>query len=229
MSEAAVLAASAFWIGLLTAISPCPLATNIAAVSFVSYRIENRLAVLLSGAFYTLGRSLTYIVLSVLIVQALVNVPVLSDWLLRHMNKVLGLLLILTGMVLLDLLPLRLPGFAPSEKVLGRLDRAGLIGSLGLGVVFALAFCPVSAALFFGGLVPLAIKAESSVGLPLVYGIGTALPVLAFAGLVAASSSLVERYYRNTAYLGEITKKVTGAVLIAVGVYLTLKYVFEVL
>jgi cytochrome c biogenesis protein CcdA len=227
--ETLAMAGSAFWIGLLTAISPCPLATNIAAVSFVSYRIQHKPTVLLSGALYTLGRSLTYIALSVLIVQALVNVPVLSDWLQRHMNKVLGLLLILTGMVLAELLPLRLPGFSPSEKLQSRLDRAGLAGSLGLGALFALAFCPVSAALFFGSLVPLAVKAESSVGLPLIYGVGTGLPVLVFAMLVAAGSTLADRYYRNTARLGEIAKKVTGVILIGVGVYLTLKYVFEII
>jgi cytochrome c biogenesis protein CcdA len=223
------MAGSAFWIGLLTAISPCPLATNIAAVSLVSYRVEHRPTVLLSGALYTLGRSLTYIALSVLVVRALVNVPVLSDWLQRHMNKLLGILLVLAGMVLAELLPLPLPAFAPSEKLQERLDRAGLAGSLGLGALFALAFCPVSAALFFGSLVPLAIKAQSSVGLPLVYGVGTGLPVLVFAGLAAAGSTLADRYYRDTARLGRIAKKVTGAIFIGVGAYLSLKYVFGII
>jgi cytochrome c biogenesis protein CcdA len=228
MQEFAWPVAGAFWIGILTAISPCPLATNIAAVSFVSYRIENKLILLASGLLYTIGRSLTYIVISFLVVEALVNVPLLSDFLQRHINKVLGIVLILVGMVLLELIPLPVPRFAPSEKTQTRLDRAGVVGSFLLGALFALAFCPVSAALFFGSLIPLAIKSESSFGLPLVYGVGTALPVLAFAVLVAAGSSLVDKFYHGVAKLGSFTKKLTGAILIGIGIYYVLRYVFEV-
>lgn len=229
MSEFLLLAASAFWIGLLTALSPCPLATNVAAVSFVSYRIDRKLTVLVSGALYTIGRSLTYVVISFLLVEALVNVPLLSDFLQRHINKVLGIVLILVGMVLLELIPLPLPRFAPSEKTQSRLDRAGVVGSFLLGALFALAFCPVSAALFFGSLIPLAIQAESSFGLPLVYGVGTALPVLAFAVLVAAGSSLVDRFCRGVAKLGFFTKKLTGVILIGIGIFYVLRYVFGVI
>ena len=229
MSEFILLAASAFWIGLLTAVSPCPLATNVAAVTFVSYRIDRKLTVLVSGVLYTIGRSLTYIVISFLVVEALVNVPLLSDFLQRHINKGLGIVLILVGMVLLELLPLPLPRFAPSEKTQSRLDRAGVLGSFLLGALFALAFCPVSAALFFGSLVPLAIKAESSVGLPLVYGVGTGLPVLAFAVLVAAGSSLVERFYQGLTRIGQFCKQATGVILIGIGVYYVLRYVFGVI
>ncbi len=112
---------TAVWLGILTSVSPCPLATNIAAVSFISRRITQRNTVFLSGVLYTLGRSLTYIVLGVLIVKTLVDVPILSDFLQRYVNKILGIVLILVGMVLLDLLriPLSLPSV--SENIAKKL------------------------------------------------------------------------------------------------------------
>ena len=138
-----IFLASAVWLGILTSVSPCPLATNIAAVSFISRRISQRNTVLLSGILYTLGRSLTYIVLGVLIVKTLVDVPILSDFLQRYVNKILGIVLILVGMVLLDLLRIPLPIPSVSENVAKKLAEKGTFGSLPLGILFALAFCPV--------------------------------------------------------------------------------------
>jgi cytochrome c biogenesis protein CcdA len=221
--------ASAVWLGILTSVSPCPLASNIAAVSFISRRITQRNTVFLSGILYTLGRSLTYIVLGVLIVKTLVDVPILSDFLQRYVNKILGIVLILVGMVLLDLLRIPLPIPSVSENVAKKLVEQGTLGSLLLGVVFALAFCPVSAALFFGGLIPIAIKAKSGVGLPLIYGIGTGLPVLLFASLVAAGAGYINNLYHRIAKIEFYTKKATGIIFILVGIYYALTYIFEIL
>jgi cytochrome c-type biogenesis protein len=223
------LLASAVWLGILTSVSPCPLASNIAAVSFISRRITQRDTVFLSGILYTLGRSLTYIVLGVLIVKTLVDVPILSDFLQRYVNKILGIVLILVGMVLLDLLRIPLPIPSVSENVAKKLVEQGTLGSLLLGVVFALAFCPVSAALFFGGLIPIAIKAKSGVGLPMIYGIGTGLPVLLFASLVAAGTGYINNLYYRITRIEFYTKKVTGIIFILVGIYYTLAYIFELI
>ena len=220
---------TAIWLGILTSVSPCPLATNIAAVSFISRRITQRNIVFLSGVLYTLGRSLTYVVLGVLIVKTLVDVPILSDFLQRYINKILGIVLILIGMILLDLLriPLSLPSV--SENIAKKLADKGALGSLPLGILFALAFCPVSAALFFGGLIPLAVKAQSGIGLPLIYGIGTGLPVLLFAFLVAAGTGYINNLYYRITRIEFYTKKVTGIIFILVGIYYTLAYIFEII
>jgi cytochrome c-type biogenesis protein len=223
------LLASAVWLGILTSVSPCPLASNIAAVSFISRRITQRNTVFLSGILYTLGRSLTYIVLGVVIVKTLVDVPILSDFLQRYVNKILGIVLILVGMVLLDLLRVPLSFPSVSENVAKKLVAKGTLGSLLLGVVFALAFCPVSAALFFGGLIPIAIKAKSGVGLPMIYGIGTGLPVLLFASLVAAGAGYINNLYHRIAKIEFYTKKVTGIIFVLVGIYYALTYIFEIL
>jgi len=220
---------SAVWLGILTSVSPCPLATNIAAVSFISRRITQKNVVFLSGVLYTLGRSLTYIVLGVIIVKTLVDIPILSEFLQRYVNKILGIVLILIGMVLLDLLqvPLSLPSV--SEDLSKKLIDKGAIGSLPLGVLFALAFCPVSAALFFGGLIPMAVKAQSGIGLPLIYGIGTGLPVLLFAILVSVGTGYINNLYYRITRVEFYTKKVTGIVFILVGIYYVLAYIFEII
>ena len=220
---------TAIWLGILTSVSPCPLATNIAAVSYISHRITQRNTVFLSGILYTLGRSLTYVVLGVLIVKTLVDVPILSDFLQRYINKILGIVLILIGMVLLDLLriPLSLPSV--SEDIAKKLVDKGALGSLPLGILFALAFCPVSAALFFGGLIPIAVKAQSGFGLPLIYGIGTGLPVLLFAFLAAAGAGYINNLYNRITRIEFYTKKATGIIFILVGIYYALAYIFEII
>lgn len=219
---------TAIWLGILTSVSPCPLATNIAAVSYISHRITQKNIVFLSGMLYTLGRSLTYIVIGVLIVKALVDIPILSDFLQRYINKFLGIALILIGMILLDLVRISLPLPSVSENLVKRLIEKGAFGSFILGILFALAFCPVSAALFFGGLIPIAVKAKSGIALPMIYGLGTGLPVLLFAFLVAAGAGYVGNLYNRIAKAEYYTKKVTGVIFVMVGIYYALAYIFEI-
>jgi len=219
----------AIWLGILTSISPCPLATNIAAISFISHRITHKNIVFFSGFLYTIGRSITYIVIGFLIIKALVDVPFLSDFLQRYVNKILGIVLIFVGMILLDLLSLTFPSISFSEKTLKSLVERGTLGSFFLGILFALAFCPVSAALFFGGLIPLAIKAKSGIGLPLIYGIGTGLPVMFFSVIVAIGVEHVSKVYHNVTKFEFYTKKVTGIILILIGIYYVISRIFELI
>jgi cytochrome c biogenesis protein CcdA len=218
--------ASAFWLGLLTSTSPCPLATNIAAVSFVGRRVGSPSKVLLSGLLYTAGRTLTYVVLGVLLVSSLLSAPSLSQALQKTMNKLLGPLLILVGMVLLELIRIHLSGPGVSDRMHRRVEAMGMGGALLLGVVFALSFCPVSAALFFGSLLPLAVRLESGVALPLAYGVATGLPVLAFAILIALGAKRVGEAYDRLKPLEKWARFVTGGVFILVGVYYCLTHIF---
>ena len=176
---------SALWLGILTSISPCPLATNIAAISYIGRRVGSPRQVLLSGMLYALGRSLAYLALGMLLVASVLSIPQLSLFLQKYMNKLLGPILIVVAMFLLGLIQLNITGPGVSDTMQKRVDALGMWGALVLGILFALTFCPVSAALFFGSLIPLSVKVGSGVALPGVYGIGTALPVLAFAVLIA--------------------------------------------
>lgn len=224
-----VAIASAFWLGVLTSISPCPLATNIAAISFIGRRVGSPRRVFLSGLLYALGRTLSYLILGVLLVASVLSVPELSMFLQRYMNKLLGPLLIVVGMFLLDLISFSLPGSGVSQSMQKRLDALGLWGALPLGMLFALTFCPVSAALYFGSLIPLSVKAQSSVLLPSVYGVGTALPALVFAVLVAVSARSVGQAFNALSKIEWWARRITGVLFLGIGVYYSLEFIFGVL
>jgi len=221
-------AISALWLGVLTSISPCPLATNIVAISFIGRGVGNPRRVLLTGIFYAAGRTVTYVVLAVLVVASLLSIPRVANALQEHMNKVLGPVLVLAGMVLLELIQVRLPGSAIGEKMQRRTENWGVWGAGLLGMLFALSFCPVSAALFFGSLIPLSLKSGSSVVLPSLYGIGTALPVFTFAVLIAVGTRWVSTVFNRLTQMEVWARRLTGAVFIAVGMYLSLVYIFGV-
>ena len=221
--------ATALWLGILTSVSPCPLATNIAAISYVAKGIERPLHVFLSGALYTLGRTVTYVVLAVLLAYGLQSAPYISNLLQKYMNKILGPLLVLVGMFLLDLIRVNWPGSGLGDRLGRRVARMGSWGAGLLGIVFALSFCPVSAALFFGSLLPLAVQNNSSVLLPSLYGVGTAAPVVGFAAVIAVSARSLGKAYSGVALVERWARRITGAIFIGVGVYLTLVYVFGIL
>lgn len=216
---------SAIWFGILTSISPCPLATNIAATTFIGRQIRTRFGTLAAGAAYTGGRVLAYILVCAVIVAGLFSIPGISMFLQQYMNKLLGPLLIVVGLLVLDILPLRLPAWGGGDsKLMRRLSNSGVVGAVFLGFVFALSFCPVSAALFFGSVLPLAVKFESGVWLPLWYGVGTALPVLAFALALAFSARLAGKFIKGLTIIERYLRCLTAMVFIVIGIYFTIVY-----
>ena len=219
---------SAIWLGILTPISPCTLATNITAISFVGQRVGRPVRVLCAGLLYTAGRALTYALLGALLVSSLLSAPSVSLTLQRIMNQLLGPILILVGMVLLGLLRLNLRGGGVSEHMQRRVERWGIWGALLLGILFALAFCPLSATLFFGSLIPLAINNGSKVLMPSLYGAGTALPVIVFALLLAISAHSIGVAFDRLRKFEQWARRVTGVVFIGVGIYLSLVHIYGV-
>jgi cytochrome c biogenesis protein CcdA len=218
-----VAAGSALWLGILTSISPCPLSTNIAAVSYVGRRVGSPRAVVLSGALYTGGRSLVYLILGALSVWSLMSMVSVSSFLQGTFSRLLGPLLIVLGLLLLGIFELKLPAIEVSEGLQGKIDRAGLGGAAILGLLFALAFCPVSAGLFFGGLVPLATEQSSPLLLPLLYGVGTAVPVIFFASLLSAGAGWFSKVLDRVQIIEVWARRVTAVVFLGVGVYETLR------
>lgn len=229
MSGLGWAALSALWFGILTSISPCPLATNITAISFVGRRTGSPTGVLLSGLLYTFGRALVYTAIGMLLVMSLLSAPTVSMTLQTWMNKLLGPILILVGMVMLGLLRLSFRGRGMSERLQQRVEAWGLLGALGLGALFALSFCPVSATLFFGSLLPLAVKQNSGILLPFVYGIGTALPVVIFAIVLAFGARWLGKIFERVTQVEKWMRVLTGIVFIGVGIYMSLVHVYRVL
>ena len=227
MEPSLLAVVTAVWLGILTSISPCPLATNLVAISFISRNVATPGRVFWTGMLYTLGRTLTYSALGALLVGSVLSIPQVSMALQYWINRLLGPILIVVGMFLLDLLRFNFTASLVTNSLQDRAQSWGTWGAGLLGMIFALSFCPVSAAIFFGSLIPLSLKADSPVALPALYGIGTGLPVALFAvGLAAGVQSLSVTLNR----LGEIerwARRATGAVFIAVGLYYTFDHTLE--
>jgi cytochrome c-type biogenesis protein len=217
---------SALVLGFITAISPCPMATNIAAIAYVSRRVKERRYAVITGTLYTLGRMFSYSVIGILIIVGGLEIPGVATFLQDFGEQILGPLLIAVGaiMLIVDRVPLSLGGGRLSsvgEKVAGW----GMIGGFLLGALFALAFCPYSAVLFFGLLIPLSLKSAGGVALPAVYAIGTGLPVLIFGVLISASVSRVSTWLNAVARVERIIRVAVSIIFIGVGIYLVVLWI----
>jgi cytochrome c biogenesis protein CcdA len=228
MTEISIGFISALWLGILTSISPCPLASNVAAVSFLSKRITHPALVFISGLAYTLGRMVAYAILGWIIISSLLSVPQVAQFLQRYMGKTLGPVLIITGLILLEIITIRLPGLSLSQKHHNKLAESGAPGAFLLGFIFALAFCPISAALFFGSLIPLAINNKAGVLLPFIYGVGTGLPVLIFAVAIALGVTSLSRWFYRVTRLEYYMRRLTGVIFILAGAYYIWVYIMPV-
>jgi cytochrome c biogenesis protein CcdA len=218
---------TAVWLGILTSISPCPLASNIAALSYLGKEFDTRGSAMISGGSYTLGRAIAYVGVSALAVAGLLSIPSLSHFLQVWTNRILGPLLIFLALVLLNWI--RLPSIdVGSGHRLERLARGGWPGAAALGFILALSFCPVSAALFFGSLIPLAVNQESSLVIPALFGVGTAAPVAVFAVMIAFGARSLAKTYDRISRFSLWGKRITAVVFILAGFYYILSYWLEV-
>jgi len=190
----------------------------------LSRTISNKKTVFISAAFYTLGRMVSYTAIAFVVVQSLLAIPTVSFWLQVHLPKFIGPLLVILGMFLTELITVNWGG----SKIERDYAKWGYAGAALMGLLFALAFCPISTALFFGSLIPLAIQQKSSFVLPLVYGIGTALPVIAFAVTIALGSAALATAFNAVTRWEKRIRFAFGIVVIVVGVYLTIVHVFGI-
>ncbi len=219
---------SAFWLGILTAISPCPLATNIAAISFIGKNAGKNKNVILSGILYSFGRVFSYIGLGVLITVGLFSMSEISLFLQKNMNELLGPIMILLGLVLLGWIGSDASFMINSQKLQEKAKTGGILWAFPIGVIFALSFCPVSAGLFFGGLLPIAVKDNSIFLVPLFYGIGTAIPVVIFAFIIAFSSTYVGKAFNKINAIDLWVRRIAGTAFIFVGVYYCLIHIYGI-
>ncbi len=211
---------AAFFIGLMTAISPCPLATNITAIAYASKKIDNSKHTIAVGFLYTLGRMLTYVLIASAIVWFGLNTQSIALPLQKYGDKLIGPLLLLVGIIMLDVVKFnfikssdRLDRF--KEKLAGK----GFVGSFLLGVVFALAFCPFSAVLFFGMLIPIALQAGDGLIIPSVFAFATGLPVIIFSFILVKSVSKLGTIMNKIGTFEKWMRKIVAVVFILAGFY----------
>lgn len=226
MIATAVVWSTALWLGILTSLSPCPLATNVAAISFVSRRVGQTSQVLLSGLLYALGRMLAYVVLAVILVAGVLAIPGVAFGLQKYMNMILGPLLLLSAVLVSGIIPINLSAGGLISRFQDKTASMGLAGAGLLGILFALSFCPVSAGLYFGSLIPLSIAHQSRLLLPALYGFGTALPVIIFSLVLAFSAKSIGSVFNKTAQLEKWARYGTAAIFLGVGLYFSLTTIF---
>lgn len=209
---------TAIILGLMTAISPCPLATNISAIGFISRDIENRRRVFINGLVYTLGRAISYTGLALIIFfgASKMNITMIfQGW----GEKLLGPVLILVGLLMLDVIKIKLPGLSGLTDKIGENSKGSYWGTLLLGMVFALAFCPYSGVLYFVMLIPMTVASASGLYLPILFAIATGLPVIIFAWLLAYAVGNVGKLYNRIKLFELWFRRVVSVIFIAVGIY----------
>ncbi|MBU0466625.1 MAG: sulfite exporter TauE/SafE family protein [Nanoarchaeota archaeon] len=220
MGTSSIPIVAAFFIGLMMAISPCPLATNITAVAYTSKKIGNSKHTMLVGFLYTLGRMFTYVCLASLIVYVGINVQAVSLFLQEYGEKILGPLLLIVGVAMLGVLRLH---FFKSDGRLNNLKEKlaskGFLGSFLLGVIFALAFCPFSAVLFFGMLIPLALGTGDGLIIPAVFAFATGLPVIIFSMILVKGVSKLGSIMNKVQTFELWMRRIVGIIFIIMGLY----------
>ena len=210
---------AAFALGLMTAISPCPLATNITATAYLSKNIDNKLKVLFNGIFYTLGRMFSYTSLGVIFYFGASQFKV--SRLLQSLGGIwLGVGLLIIGILMLDIIKFNIPLFDKFKpKVNEDRKKNNYLISFLLGVVFALAFCPFSGVLYFGALIPMTIASPSGLLLPPIFSIATGLPVIIIAWLIAYSIGNIGKFYSKMKSFEKWFKRIIAGIFIIVGTY----------
>ncbi len=209
---------SAFLLGLMTAISPCPLATNIAAIGYISKDLQDRRRVFINGLIYTTGRMLSYTLLAVILYLGASKFKV-SGIFQQYGEKIIGPLLIIIGLFMMDVLKVNFSLMGGASRRLEQKKSWSHWSVLLLGIVFALAFCPYSGVLYFGMLIPMTISAPSGLLLPVVFALATGIPVILFAWFLAYSISEMGRFYDKLKVFEVWFRRILAVVFIGVGIY----------
>ena len=211
---------SAFVLGLMAAIGPCTMATNIAALAYVSRRLTDRKYCLMTGVLYTVGRMITYSVLGALIIMLGLEIPGVSIFVQNIGEKALGPFLIVIGALMLFIDKISFGRAGDGLTEMGRkVADWGMIGGLPLGALFALAFCPYSAVLFFAILIPLSLKSTGGITFPAIFAVGTGIPVLLFALVLAFGVSGISKWFDAISKWDKIIRIAIAVVFIGIGIY----------
>lgn len=221
LENSSVPVITAFILGLLTAVSPCPLATNITAIGFIGKDIENRHRIFINGLLYTLGRILTYTVLGFILIPILregASMFAVQKAVSKYGEILIAPLLIVIGIYMLDLIKLNIPKISINGEYVKKRTK-GSWGALFLGILFSLAFCPSSGIFFFGMLIPLSAAEAGGYLLPVVYAIATGLPVILVAWVLAYSVAGLGKFYNRIQVFEKWFRKIVAILFIAVGIY----------
>ncbi len=215
-------ALTALVLGLMTAISPCPLATNISAIGFISRDLGNRKRVFANGLVYTLGRVISYTGLALMIYSGAskINISrIFQGW----GEKLIAPILIMIGLMMLGVIKIKFPGFSGLTEKIGNEGKSSYLSTLLLGIIFALAFCPYSGVIYFAMLIPLTVSSAGGLMLPVLFAVATGIPVIIFSWLLAYSVGGVGRLYNQIKIFELWFRRVVSVLFIGTGVYYLLR------
>ncbi|NWJ51245.1 MAG: sulfite exporter TauE/SafE family protein [Bacteroidetes bacterium] len=216
---------TAFILGLMTAISPCALATNITAIGFISRDIENQRRVFISGLIYTLGRAISYTSLGIILFFGASQMKIsliFQGW----GEKLIGPILIFIGLFMLDIIKIKLPGISGLSDRIGEKSKKSYWSTLLLGMIFAMAFCPYSGVFFFVMLIPMTVASTGGLFLPFIFAIGTGLPVIIFAWLLAYAIGNVGSVYNKIKTFELWFRRIMAILFLIIGIYYIIKVYF---
>jgi sulfite exporter TauE/SafE len=216
---------TAILLGLLTAISPCPLATNITAIGYISKDVEDKRRVFFNGIFYTAGRAITYTGLALIIMLGADQIK-FSGVLQKYGEKIIGPVLLIIGLFMLDLIKINIPGWHNLSEGMQKKKKWGYADAILLGLILALAFCPYSGVLYFGMLIPLSLSSSSGLLLPPIFAVATAIPVIILAWLLAYMVGRVSNFYNKMKTFELWFRRIASVLFIIIGLYHIIRIYF---
>jgi cytochrome c biogenesis protein CcdA len=215
----------ALLLGLLTAISPCPLATNITATAYISKTLSGKRKIMLSGLLYTLGLAFSYTTIALIIIFGASKFHI-AKFFQGNGEKFIGPIMLILGLIMLNIIKLHFLGKINfTEKLQDKFKDKGLLGSFFLGALFAMAFCPYSGAMYFGILIPMSIKSSIGFSLPFFYAIGAGSLVLFFTILITFSMKKVGKYFNAITKIEKVMRVIAGLLFVLTGLYYILIYI----
>ena len=213
---------TAFILGILTAVSPCPMATNITAIGYISKDIENKHSVFKNGIYYTFGRIIVYTLLGFIIIPLLregTNIYGIQKFISKYGELFIGPSLIIIGVFMLISSNLNIPKLGFSFNNSEKIKNKGGFGSLFLGIMFSLAFCPTSGIIYFGMLMPMSASESGGYILPVIFAIATGVPVLIIAWILSYSISRIGSFYQKVSLFQKWLNLIIALLFIIIGIY----------
>lgn len=222
---------TALLLGLLTSVSPCTFTTNVMVLAFIGKDVDGGRRAFLNGLVYCLGRIITYSILGIACIFLLregADTFGIQMFVSDYGGYVLAPTLILFGLFLLfgDRLPLRKFGFHATDR---SKQLTGTLGALVLGLLFALAFCPISGVFYFGMLLPMSAVEPGGYFFPVIFAIGSSVIVVLIAWIVSFSMSRLSRFYNVVTVFQRRANVVVGIAFILAGLYYFCVYYLGIL
>src|SRR5665647_336571 len=220
---------TAFILGLMTTISPCPLCTNVTAIGFLSKNVKNRQQIIVNGLMYALGKIIAFTALAAVFVLGGSILPT-QHFFETYVEMLLGPFLILGGLFMLEFFHFHHhtskhhASGSYSDRIISKSKSGSTTWSLLLGIIFSLAFCPYSGVLYFGGLIPLTLAEPAGLLLPVIFAIGTGLPVIIVSWILAYSLSGIGSFYNKIQVFEVWFRRITAIIFILMGIYVGIEY-----